>query len=97
MILVINQTLKIMNADDNFGGYKSRMNQFLLITFLSFIVTFSFLIPFINKMDINILSTFYLFLNDYLNCALYPLFEITYCYNKNITIMIKNIIFCKNN
>ena len=48
-------------------------------------------------MDINILSTFYLFLNDYLNCALYPLFAITYCYNKNITIMIKNIIFCKNN
>ena len=28
MILVINQTFKIMNADDNFGGYKSRMKQF---------------------------------------------------------------------
>ena len=79
-----------------FIKYKSRITQFFIITVLTFILTISCIFPFINSIKTSNSSDFFMYLEDYLDCIVYPLCAITYCYNKDKLSMIINILCCNN-
>ena len=96
MNLVIKATFLTMPEDEMFLRYKSRLTQFFIITVSTFILTISCIFPFIDSIKTSKYDDFFIYLEDYFDCILYPLFAITYCYNKDKLSMIINILCCNN-
>lgn len=83
---------KYIQEKGDIENYDNRIKQFISITILTFLLTISCIIPLINAINNKILTQFFMFLEDYLDCLIYPMFALTYCYTDDN--MIKEMFCC---